>query len=50
MNPADRQYINLNNLNLAPNSVSQSTLNTARNLSNNKVSASDTAVLENIGS
>ena len=50
MNPADRQYINLNNLNLAPNSVSQSTLNTARNLSNNKVSASDLAVLENIGS
>ena len=50
MNPADRQYISLNNLNLAPNSVSQSTLNTARNLSNNKVSASDTAVLENIGS
>ena len=50
MNPADRQYINLNNLNLAPNSVSQSTLNTARNLSNNKVSVSDLAVLENIGS
>ena len=50
MNPADRQYISLNNLNLAPNSVSQSTLNTARNLSNNKVSVSDTAVLENIGS